>query len=144
MSSQPRDFLTRYLSTTVPLRSWAPPICSSHRRVRRAPSRTRGSIRRASNRQTIWWPARRRRARVRWLLTDRRRGVAAVVPLTTLGWLHQRLPCQHVVEHIERTAIRPALDQSVSWNDQRRCPLSPSEAIATESFDADEIQRTRS
>jgi hypothetical protein len=62
------------------------------------------------------------------------------VPLTTLGWLHQRLPCQHVVEHLERTAIRSALDQSVSWNDQRRRPLSPSEAIATGSFDMDEIQ----
>src|SRR5918997_353255 len=37
MSSQPRDFLTRYLSTAAPLRPWGPPICSSPTDVSAAP-----------------------------------------------------------------------------------------------------------
>jgi hypothetical protein len=41
---------------------------------------------------------------------------------------------------MERTVIHPPLDQSASWNDQRRCPLSASEVIATKSFDVYKIQ----
>jgi hypothetical protein len=49
------------------------------------------------------------------------------------------LPGQYLVEHIERTAIYPALHQCALGDDQRRYPLSPGEAVAAESLDVDEV-----
>lgn len=46
-----------------------------------------------------------------------------------------RVPAQHLIEHIKRTSIHPTHHQPIPRNDQRRCPLTPREAIATESLD---------
>jgi hypothetical protein len=50
-----------------------------------------------------------------------------------------RLPGEHLGKHLKRAALHPALHERVLRDDQRRCPLSPGEAVAAEPLKVDQV-----